>query len=184
MLNNAPNVPLQDAVKRLYPYKAFLPKDSITSVEDTLQTFELLNNQSLLSKITNHEGQIEVTIGKAKHQIPMPVGNHFNAASNSTTKYVPTAYHDSLLAELLLSHSVHDFCIIGPRGCGKTILVEKLGQILGYEVEPIMLYQDMTARDLLQQRTTLSNGDTVWKYSPLVEAALSGKMAVLDGIHR
>ena len=33
--------------------------------------------------------------------------------------------------------------------------------IQGYDLEPIMLYQDMTARDLLQQRTTLANGDTV-----------------------
>lgn len=42
----------------------------------------------------------------------------------------------------------------------------------------------MTSRDLIQQRTTLSNGDTVWRYSPLVEAALRGKLAVLDGINR
>ncbi len=42
----------------------------------------------------------------------------------------------------------------------------------------------MTARDLLQQRATLPNGDTVWRPSPLVQAALAGKMAVLDGIHR
>lgn len=42
----------------------------------------------------------------------------------------------------------------------------------------------MTSRDLIQQRTTLSNGDTVWKNSPLVDAALHGKLAVLDGINR
>lgn len=42
----------------------------------------------------------------------------------------------------------------------------------------------MTSRDLIQQRTTLSNGDTVWKDSPLVDAALHGKMVVLDGINR
>lgn len=42
----------------------------------------------------------------------------------------------------------------------------------------------MTSRDLVQQRTTLPNGDTVWQNSPLVTAALEGKMAVLDGIHR
>ena len=130
-----------------------------------------------------------------------------------------------------MSHSAHDFCIIGPRGCGKSRIVERLAEILGmfsqklskfkysiflmknlkyivdiwnwignfeaklhqklkinfkqngsyvqifftqilqrlyflistqgYDLEPIMLYQDMTARDLLQQRTTLANGDTV-----------------------
>ena len=42
----------------------------------------------------------------------------------------------------------------------------------------------MTSRDLIQQRTTLPNGDTIWQNSPLVTAALEGKMAVLDGIHR
>lgn len=42
----------------------------------------------------------------------------------------------------------------------------------------------MTSRDLIQQRTTLPNGDTVWRHAPLVNAALEGKMAVLDGIHR
>ena len=42
----------------------------------------------------------------------------------------------------------------------------------------------MTSRDLIQQRTTLENGDTVWRNSPLVSAALEGKLAVLDGLHR
>lgn len=56
--------------------------------------------------------------------------------------------------------------------------------MLGKEIETIILYQDMTSRDLLQQRTTLANGDTVWKFSPLVTAALEGKIAVIDGLHR
>lgn len=42
----------------------------------------------------------------------------------------------------------------------------------------------MTSRDLIQQRTTMPNGDTVWKNSPLVVAALQGKLAILDGVHR
>lgn len=42
----------------------------------------------------------------------------------------------------------------------------------------------MTARDLIQQRTTKLNGDTVWRYSALVKAALEGHTIVLDGIHR
>lgn len=42
----------------------------------------------------------------------------------------------------------------------------------------------MTARDLLQQRFTLPNGDTAWRPSPLVTAAMEGKLLLLDGIHR
>lgn len=45
-------------------------------------------------------------------------------------------------------------------------------------------FQDMTARDLLQQRYTLPNGDTAWRPSPLVTAAIEGKLLILDGIHR
>ena len=131
-------------------------------------------------------------------------------------KYVETSYQNHLLASLLESHLVSDICLIGPKGCGKSIIVQTLANLLGYEVEPVVLYQaslsesilserviillpitttvhlkhlallsqDMTSRDLIQQRTTLSNGDTVWKNSPLVDAALHGKLAVLDGINR
>ena len=42
----------------------------------------------------------------------------------------------------------------------------------------------MTARDLLQQRYTLANGDTAWRPSALVTAAQEGKLLLLDGIHR
>ena len=70
------------------------------------------------------------------------------------------------------------------QGSGKSALVNKFASLLGYHVEPIMLYQDMTSRDLLQQRTTLSNGDTAWRLSPLVTAAMEGSLAVLDGVHR
>lgn len=79
---------------------------------------------------------------------------------------------------------VADFCVVGTSGCGKSMLVNKLAAIFEQEVENIVLYQDMSSRDLLQQRTTLDNGDTVWTNSPLVVAALEGKIAVLDGINR
>lgn len=48
----------------------------------------------------------------------------------------------------------------------------------------VSMWQDMTARDLLQQRYTLPNGDTAWRASPLVSAAQEGKLVLLDGIHR
>ena len=56
----------------------------------------------------------------------------------------------------------------------------------------------MTARDLLQRSKKLrnltflifswgitkENGDTIWESSPLVRAAIHGRLAILDGIHR
>lgn len=98
--------------------------------------------------------------------------------------YIETRYQTEVLRNMLQTVAVSDFCLVGSSGCGKTMLVNKIGEILGREIENIVLYQDMTSRDLLQQRTTLNNGDTVWKFSPLVEAAIEGRIAVLDGINR
>lgn len=98
--------------------------------------------------------------------------------------YIQTNYQNQLIDEMLQTAAVTDFCLVGPAGCGKTILLTKMADLLGKEIETVIMYQDMTSRDLLQQRTTLENGDTVWKFSPLVMAALEGKIAVLDGLHR
>lgn len=56
--------------------------------------------------------------------------------------------------------------------------------MLGYVPENIVLYSDMTSRELLQQRSTLPNGDTSWTLLPLVTAARKGHLAILDGIHQ
>ena len=70
------------------------------------------------------------------------------------------------------------------QGTGKTVLINEFAHRLGYKIEPVMLYWDMTARDLCQQRVTLPNGDTSWRHTPLVDAALKGRLAVLDGVNR
>ena len=187
MMNKmADQVPLYQAVNRLYPYKQFLPEEGCKSVEDTLNTFQMqIGESGDILKVTNvTEGSKpgEATVQINKTSIQVLCGPH--GLNMETKEFVPTAYHDWFISELMQSHSVKDFCVIGPKGCGKSIVIKRLADLLGYELEPIMLYQDMTARDLLQQRTTLENGDTIWKYSPLVTAAIDGKMAVLDGIHR
>eukprot|EP00041_Stephanoeca_diplocostata_P021699 m.509785 g.509785 ORF g.509785 m.509785 type:complete len:1988 (-) comp21889_c0_seq22:1623-7586(-) len=98
--------------------------------------------------------------------------------------FVPTELQTQTLRNMMLSHSSADLCLIGPRGVGKTVLVEQFARQLGYAIRPVLLHKDMSSRDLLQQRTMESNGDTTWKLSPLVLAALDGSLAVLDGIHR
>ena len=42
----------------------------------------------------------------------------------------------------------------------------------------------MTARDLLQRRSTSADGNSTWAHSPLVEAAVTGRLAILDGVDR
>ena len=63
--------------------------------------------------------------------------------------------------------------------CGRRSLLKKASKIFFF-----CQLQDMTSRDLLQQRITEVNGDTAWRLSPLVKAALEGSIALLDGLHR
>lgn len=56
-------------------------------------------------------------------------------------EYIPLAYHDHKLVNLLRNHTAGDFCIIGPSGCGKSVIAKKFAEILNYEIEPVVLYQ-------------------------------------------
>ncbi|KAJ3316414.1 von Willebrand factor A domain-containing protein 8, partial [Blyttiomyces sp. JEL0837] len=96
--------------------------------------------------------------------------------------FVSTEYHSNLLSALVTAHLVSDFCIIGEKGAGKSALLRAFVQLFGYRSELIPLYKDMSARDLLQRRSTTSSGDTIWEISPLVKAALEGSLAILDQI--
>ncbi|XP_064614845.1 von Willebrand factor A domain-containing protein 8-like [Liolophura sinensis] len=193
IMNAMPNVPVHSLIERLYPYETILGKEGVTAVEDTLTKFELMDK----SRASHHASVVSVSkaprdmeavtavdVGHKTYHFPVPSGSMPQNLHSDGKQFVKTAYHDKFLTEMLQSHSVKDFCLIGPKGCGKSAVVKEFAELLGYHIEPIMLYQDMTARDLLQQRTTLPNGDTAWRYSPLVTAALDGSLAVLDGVHR
>jgi von Willebrand factor A domain-containing protein 8 len=104
---------------------------------------------------------------------------------NKLDAFVMNDYHSSKLVDMMLTHAGEcDFCLIGAAGSGKTELIKQFANMLDYNIQTIYLYKDMSARDLIQQRVTLANGDTKWHNSPLVEAALAGDIAVLDGVHR
>jgi len=55
--------------------------------------------------------------------------------------FVNTNYQNAVLSDLALSHSAGDICVIGPRGCGKTAIVNQFAATFNYDVETISLYQ-------------------------------------------
>jgi len=194
LLQAVPSLSLHQVITSLYPYKLFLPQDGQKSVEDTMNTFSISPGQAssdslrleAVERSSSQPGEVRLTVSgrEGSHQLSV-AGGPCLETKPELARYVRTDYHSSLLTELLLSHAAGGvFCVVGARGCGKTAVVRQLASVLGYNTETIQLYSDMTARDLLQQRTTTSTGDTVWRMSPLLEAALEGKMAVLDGLHR
>ena len=96
-----------------------------------------------------------------------------------------TASQGRLLSAVLMDHVAGvDSCIVGERGAGKSVVGRAFAEALGYRPRVVFCYRDMPARDLLQRRTTDPAGNTRWHDSPLVEAAVRGDLAVLDGVHR
>jgi len=90
-----------------------------------------------------------------------------------------------LLAMMLQDHCAGmDICLVGSRGVGKTTLVRAFAEALGYQVQTVFCFKDMTSRDLTQRRGTDEQGNTEWHLSPLLHMALAGGVAVLDGVHR
>jgi len=102
----------------------------------------------------------------------------------SSLQFVETPTVAKQLSLMTQAHASRDICLIGEKGGGKSVLVNSFARKLGYRVEHIPLYKDITARSLLQRRTTTPNGDTDWEDSSLVVAARLGRIAVLDGVEQ
>ncbi|CAD5122119.1 DgyrCDS10568 [Dimorphilus gyrociliatus] len=187
IMKDVPIANVQRLLELMYPYHILLTKEGKTAVEDSLKTFNLkqeLEPSMFISEISRKGNEAEVTVMQNRTSATFKVKSGTNNEQRLIEEFVATGYHDNMLAEMMLSHKVHDLCIVGPRGCGKSIVVNQFANMLGYNVEHIMLYQDMSARDLLQQRTTTQSGDTIWQPSALVTAAREGSLVVLDGVHR
>ena len=104
---------------------------------------------------------------------------------NLHSNIVMTQHHTAVLADLERLCTAGDVAVVGSRGSGKSLLVDLLSRRLNKETTEIFCYKDMTARDLLQQRVTdVLTGNTGWKNAPLIDAAIRGRIAVLDGLHR
>lgn len=194
VLNVFPMLSSQQLVQRLYPYKSILGKEGCTAVENVLSRFELLDSGRQhvpscvlnVSAVKDTKGYANMTLDVAGKEVAFQVQSGTNELRppNSSPFFISTRSQSQLIAEMMQSHMVKDICLIGAKGCGKSAIAREFAEMLGYSIEPVMLYQDMTARDLLQQRFTLPNGDTAWRPSPLVTAAMEGKLLLLDGIHR
>lgn len=98
------------------------------------------------------------------------------STSNKHT-FLCTELHTELLSDMVMDHSLSmDLCLIGQKGCGKSAVAMKFAHLTGYDtqVEVMQLFKDMSARDLLQSRSTDADGNTEWNNTPLVRAAIQG----------
>jgi len=108
-----------------------------------------------------------------------------NTPIDCVHQMVSTGNIEKTITQLGWLHSIGDFCVLGPQGCGKSTIVSELAARMGASITHVVLYGDMTSREILQQRETqLETGDTVWRNSALVRASLEGNWAVLEGLDR
>lgn len=71
--------------------------------------------------------------------------------------------------------------LTGPTGCGKTRLIEHMGQVLGREVITISCHDDLTSADLVG-RFMVTGGDVVWNDGPLTRAVKAGAICYMDEV--
>ncbi|KAI8064375.1 AAA domain-containing protein [Gongronella butleri] len=160
--------------------------------EEARQTFSNytladLEQQRISAVSVDGEHPIHTAIATFAHVNEPPVALSVYCGPNAfgpAEFYIETPYHKQLFSSMVLVHaSGQDMCLVGTyKGVGKSALVRHFARHLGYTVDYIPLYRDMSSRDLLQRRSTTPTGDTVWENSLLVDAALRGHLAVLDGI--
>ena len=188
--NLLPNQSLVECLHRIYPFEILYrnSNESKQAVEHILKNLSIKeklddsNKKIIQVNRQNTQAIVDIELNGKQRQLTVPA--HDTVSPIPPPVFINTPYHDRLLADLMLSHAIGDLCLVGPKGCGKSLIIDKFASLLNYPIEYFVLYKDLSARELLQQRITNEHGDTLWQNTPLVQAALHGRLLVLDGIHR
>lgn len=71
--------------------------------------------------------------------------------------------------------------LLGPPGCGKTLLVEQMAAALGRPLVTVTCHDDLTTADLVG-RHLITGGDVRWEDGPLTVAMRTGAVCYLDEV--
>lgn len=181
MLQKNPSLTLPDVISTLYPYQSILTPEQQKRINELFTSQGVqLQPRHTVKRITAEPKEDHINVQLDELQLSLPAGSAPSASGN----FVDLPHQRQVLALLLQSYAVGDICLLGEKGVGKLTLTKQLMRMLHQSTEPMMLYEDMTSRDLIQQRITNVEGDTIWRDSPLVRAAKTGSVAILNGLHR
>ena len=156
-------------LSRIYPYQLLLPPESVAQVENMMSSLGITRpevSQSVHVKqvTTDGTGEAKCTVSTDGNSSTIEVSSLCTGditlsescctemlfsqvpcgsgiGGSPSPPFVETAYQKTFLGELLQSHAAGDFCIVGPRGCGKSATLLQLATKLNYVQEPIVLYQ-------------------------------------------
>ncbi|KAI9590474.1 von Willebrand factor A domain-containing protein 8 isoform X1 [Glossina fuscipes] len=186
MMNTNPKLSVHDVLVRLYPYNCSLKKEQQQRIKNLLTSFSISPLPSgavkkIITQKDNTHNIIKFQIDDVMVNIP---GGRYVKLSQREKNFVDLDHQRHILAQMIQAAAVGDICLIGQKGVGKYTLAQHLVSTLQQSLEPMVLYEDMTSRDLVQQRITTLDGDTIWRDSPLVRAAKNGSVALLNGLNR
>lgn len=90
-----------------------------------------------------------------------------------------------VLHNMVQDHTVaqRDLLVCGAAGSGKSFIATEFANHIQQHMVVFPLYRDMSSRDLIARRR-IEHGNSVWDYSPLVQAAIAGHVLVLDGLEK
>jgi hypothetical protein len=111
------NIPVHKLLYFLYPYNTFLSRDHVKNVDIVLKNLKIKVNpkwDTLLHGVeyNGNHALVNMEVNGVKSQFDVPCGQRSKKGLEERG-VVKTAYQSELLNELLLSHSVGDFCIVG-----------------------------------------------------------------------
>ena len=175
---------------------------SLQSMHDAVQYLERHPNSLSSNAVLNAYTPTMLSI----HDLRLPsdkIQNHTKTTDEGSTTTTTTAMTPSvsdshhhrfietqstrMVQELIVSafeSGKRGVAVVGPKGCYKSALVRDLAQKQQQQLRLFPLYSDMTARDLLLTRGTVSDGTTLWRRTPLTRAIEQGTWVLLDGIDK
>lgn len=185
-MSNNPSISEWNLLQRLYPVDVVLTPSQRATVVGLADSLKIdIPSVPIDQRITDvriESNNAHAKIYRLGEEITIDIPTTGMKHRESDLIAVPS--QKRLLADMIQTYLVGDFCLVGPRGSGKTALTEELCRLIHQPVDHITCYRDMSTRELIQMRNTRQNGDTEWVDSALVRAAKAGHVIVLDGIHR
>ena len=94
----------------------------------------------------------------------------------------------AVLTHMLQMHALgYDLCVVPGLGAAshasssRATLIALFAHILGYQLETVWLWKDVTGNELVMRRATTPDGATIWEPAPLTQGALDGTLVHLAG---
>jgi von Willebrand factor A domain-containing protein 8 len=127
----------------------------------------------------------DYSLGDVKVQVAS--GGNLSTSKQSSSTFIPSKESNEVLTAMFQEHFAgRDILLVSPRGEGKSAIANHFCTLTGYDVCLFPLHQDITVNDLFRREAskTVNNKQIKTRESPLLRAARTGQVCILDGIEK